>query len=269
MLDERGLITLNRRIAQDFYLARLEAPGVARLVEPGQFVEVQVTSQYSPYLRLPLSVGQRDVQSGTLDLLYEAVGPKTAALRALPSGSEVACLGPLGRNFRAPPSDRSALLVGGGIGVPPLLFLGETLRYAGHDVSLLVGARTNGKHLPGEFLERAAQRVMLATDDGSLGHHGLITDLLAGAAEAAGACTVYTCGPHGMMAATAAICGDLGLSCQVSLEEYMACGTGVCVGCVVQTRRSQDEVTADSSPYLTYSRICVDGPVYDAERICW
>ena len=268
MRDEAGQIRSNRMISRDFFLARVLAPGVAKAVEPGQFVEVEVAPGYSPYMRLPLSVGQRDVVEGTIDLLYETVGPKTVALSRLTSGVVVGCLGPLGRGFRPPPLGRTAVLVGGGIGVPPLLFLGEQLRRAGHDVCLLIGARNIGKHLPEKILQRAADQVMLATDDGSIGHHGLVTDLLAGACELAGDCTVYSCGPHGMMSVTASTCRDRGIPCQVSLEEYMACGIGVCVGCVVELKPPEHGDGA-VSPYLSYSRICVDGPVYDAERVQW
>ena len=267
MEDERAVVTSNARVAEDFYLARLTAPAIARQVAPGQFVEVQVAPAFTPYLRLPLSVGQRDVEAGTVDLLYEAVGPKTAALSRLQSGTEVACLGPLGHGFREPGPGAAAVLVGGGIGVPPLLFLGDYLRRAGCRVILLIGARGAGKHLPPELLQPAADELLLATDDGSKGHHGLVTELLPGTAERARDCVVYCCGPHGMMAAVAASCLELRLPCQVSLEEYMACGIGVCVGCVVE--RVKPSGGDDTSPYTRYSRICLDGPVYDAESVRW
>ena len=267
MEDERAVVTSNERVAEDFYRARLAAPAIARQVEPGQFVEVQVAQDFSPYLRLPLSVGQRDVEAGTIDLLYEAVGPKTAALSRLQGDTDVACLGPLGHGFHEPAAGAAAVLVGGGIGIPPLLFLGDYLRRGGCRVILLIGARNAGKHLPPELLEPAADEVLLATDDGSKGHQGFVTELLPGAVERTRDCAVYCCGPYGMMAAVAAACRDLRLPCQVSLEEYMACGIGVCVGCVVETAKPSKG--DDASPYNRYSRICLDGPVYDAESVCW
>jgi dihydroorotate dehydrogenase electron transfer subunit len=158
------------------------------------------------------------------------------------------------------------VLVGGGIGVPPLLFLGSELRGRNIPVSLLVGARTASRHLPDDMLEGAAHEVATATDDGSGGHRGFVTDLLEFTLDEHGDCAVYTCGPGAMMAAVAAICRERAVTCQASLEEYMACGFGVCVGCVVEMAPGDGEVV---SPYERYRRICVDGPVFDALRVRW
>ena len=154
--------------------------------------------------------------------------------------------------------------------MPPLLFLGHILSNGDHNTSvdLLVGARTAAKHLSMDHLRSAASSVAIATDDGSAGHAGLITELLEQrlAAVAADEVVVYTCGPHPMMRAVASICARSGeVACFASLEEYMACGYGVCVGCVVETQAPD----RDRSEYERYSRICVDGPVYDAAQIIW
>ena len=125
---------------------------------------------------------------------------------------------------------------------------------------LLAGARNAAKHLPLAALQAAAPQVRLATDDGSIGHHGLVTALLAEELAAAPA-LVCACGPHWMMRAVAGLCRRGGAACQVSLEEYMACGFGVCVGCVVET--------ASGEGYGRYQRICVDGPVFDALQVRW
>jgi dihydroorotate dehydrogenase electron transfer subunit len=267
MKDVTGHVVFNLEVAEDFYLMRLGVPHIAAEVVPGQFVEVRVSSQFSPFLRIPLSICNTDSDAGTVDILYEDMGPKSRALSLQQPGNEVACLGPLGHGFKAPAADLDAVLVGGGIGTPPLLFLGEKLRYAGRQVCLLVGARSSGKHLPDTLLSAAARDVQKATDDGSVGHHGLVTDLLKKKLDEVEACTVYTCGPHAMMAAVAAICRESQIPCQASLEEYMACGFGVCVGCVIEVTPPESETVV--SPYMQYSRICVDGPVFDAHRVCW
>ena len=173
-------------------------------------------------------------------------------------------LGPLGKGFAPPPEGVRVVLVGGGIGVPPLLYWGLTLRQRAHPTALLVGARTADKHLPSELLAPAADVVRCATDDGSLGHAGLVTDLLQRELAANGPCAVYCCGPHGMMQAVAAICLAAQVPCQVSLEEYMACGIGICVGCAVALKTGQD-----APDYGRYGRVCVDGPAFDAQQIQW
>lgn len=262
MLDESATVLLNRQVAEGFYLLRLEAPGIAATAEPGQFTSLRVSDQLVPLLRIPLSFSAVDSQSGTVELLYEARGPKSRLLSQVRDQQTLSCLGPLGKGFAPPAAGQRVVLVGGGIGLPPLLFMGARLRQQGHhEVVLLAGARNAAKHLPLADLQAAVPQVRLATDDGSLGHGGLVTELLAEELAVAPGSMVCTCGPHGMMAAVASLCRRRGVPCQVSLEEYMACGFGVCVGCVVET--------ASGEGYGRYQRICVDGPVFDALQVRW
>jgi dihydroorotate dehydrogenase electron transfer subunit len=258
--DFEVLVESNEEVAADFYRLRLYHSAVAERVIPGQFVQLQVGSGgMAPLLRVPLSVSAADLRKGTIEVLFEDMGPKTSLLSRAREGEHLRCLGPLGIGFPDPPA--TAVMVGGGIGVPPLLFLGERLR-ARHHVRLLVGAREAAKLLPEELLSAAASEHRIATDDGSAGQRGVATDLLVEELDALSAVTVYTCGPSAMMAAVAGICRARGIACFASLEEYMACGFGVCVGCVVPR-------VATDSPYHRYSRVCADGPVYDAREIAW
>lgn len=259
-----------REVAEAFYLTRLSVGQGGAAVRPGQFVQLRPRPRdgLTPFLRIPLSVYAADPHEGTVDVLYEEVGPKTRALRHRRCGDEVGYLGPLGNAFPRPDcrSDAELLLVGGGIGIPPLLFLGRLLQGEGHRPRLLVGARSAARHLPDELVTAAAVAVERATDDGSLGHAGPVTDLLVAALAVPGSPPlVYTCGPKGMMATVARLCAGRRASCFASLEEYMACGFGVCVGCVVPLLEGQTV----EGPYGQYSRVCVDGPVYDARRIDW
>jgi dihydroorotate dehydrogenase electron transfer subunit len=263
--DSVATVQLTQEVAEAFFLTRLSVDDFLTQAEPGQFVQLRprAADELTPFLRIPLSIAAVDAGEGTVDVLYERVGPKTTALSRLCEGDRLGCIGPLGNAFPAPLTG-DALLVGGGIGIPPLLFLGKRLRGDGRGVTLLAGARRAGKHLPDPILAPAADTFLRATDDGSLGHSGLITDLLVEALpEGTVEPAVYTCGPHAMMAAVARICAERGVTCHASLEEYMACGFGVCVGCVVPRA---DE---DRGPYEQYSRVCVDGPVYDARTISW
>jgi dihydroorotate dehydrogenase electron transfer subunit len=251
-------------VADGMYKLRLRAPTVAARGRPGQFVQLRVSEGYEPLMRLPLSLAGADAAEGEIDVIYEHRGPKTAALSMLRAGEDLACLGPLGHGFTMPETDGAAVLVGGGVGLPPLLFLGETLRAQGIEVVMLAGARTADKHLPGDLLRPAAQRCALATDDGSLGHCGLVTELLAAELADGGDCTVYACGPHAMLRAVAALSAASAVPCQVSLEEYMACGIGICVGCAVAVRPE-----SAANDYARYQRVCTTGPVFDSASIDW
>jgi dihydroorotate dehydrogenase electron transfer subunit len=236
---------------------------VATSSTPGQFLQIRVTEELSPFLRIPLSISGVDPSAGVVEILYEVMGPKSEALARARPGDLLSCLGPLGKGFDPPGAGR-VILVGGGIGVPPLLYLGRQARSGGCDVRLLVGARTARKLLPASLLDPAAEQVLVATDDGSEGHSGMVTDLLVSELDSSTESAVFACGPHGMMARVAAVCQEFDVACEVSLEEYMACGFGVCVGCVVEVTGG-----ADLSDYARYSRVCVDGPVFDARGVVW
>ena len=268
--DVDGIVVSHEEVADDFRHLEIKIEGAFVNAKPGQFVQLlpgRATS--SPLLRIPLSISHIDLTASTFSVLYEIVGSKSESLSRLHISDPVSCLGPLGHPFPPPPVGARPLLVGGGIGVPPLIHLGAHLRSGGLSPILIVGARHAGKHLPPKLLSPATSDLRQATDDGSLGHHGFVTDLLAVALKEAVASTatgqpvIYTCGPHPMMAAVARAAEEAGVLCYASLEEYMACGFGVCVGCVVE--RS----TTPTSAYEQFTRVCVDGPVYDAREILW
>lgn len=267
--DAEATVCWTVEIAEKTYLTRLEASHAARAL-PGQFLQLRVHEDISPLLRLPLSVCAVDPETGTADVMYEDVGPKTHILSRLPAGSPIACMGPLGNSFPDQGAG-AALLVGGGIGLPPLLFYGRRVlrRDPLAQVSLLAGARTASRHLPDAVVGGAANRYRRATDDGTAGHAGRVTELLGEELAEGAVATVYTCGPAAMMTAVAAICRDCQVTCLASLEAYMACGFGVCVGCVVELAAQVDSPKPDDTPYSRYSRVCVDGPVYEASQIQW
>lgn len=267
MIDEQVEVLANDEVAEEFYMTRLQAPYIAARAKPGQFVNIQVSTGGVPLLRIPMSVCAIDLDAGWIEVIYENMGPKSEALSRIGRGVSMACLGPLGNGFAPPPAGARTCLVGGGIGVPPMLYWGSVLQRQNYPVTLLVGARNKGKHLPDELLAPAASVVRRASDDGSLGQAGLVTDLLQEELAGDAPHAVYCCGPHGMMRAVAALCRDSAVPCQVSLEEYMACGIGICVGCAVELQ--QDEQGAAGSDYTRYGRICVDGPVFDARRVKW
>ena len=197
-----------------------------------------------PFLPRAFSVLRAPAGSSELWFLIEDVGPGTNRLCELRTDDELLLVGPLGLGYAQPRAQRAPLLVGGGVGIAPLAIWQDELGGAG---SVLLGFR-DASRAAGAALLRDAR---IATDDGSVGHHGLITDLLAGALDADGHVEVYACGPPPMLEAVRALCAERGVPAQLALESGMACGYGACFGCVVPTTAG-------------YIRLCVDGPVLDS-----
>jgi dihydroorotate dehydrogenase electron transfer subunit len=226
----------------------LDAEGPAP--DPGQFYMLAASERWGggaderPFLPRAFSVLRRH-EDGRLDFLLEDVGPGTRRLCELRAGDGLWLLGPLGVGFRAPEDGRRPLLVGGGVGIAPLAIWQDAI----DDAQVLLGFR-DARHAEGAALLRDP---VVATDDGSVGVHGLVTELLR--EELDGSCVVYACGPPPMLEAVRALCADEGVPAQLALESGMACGFGACFGCVVPLRAGG------------YLRLCVDGPVLDGELL--
>jgi dihydroorotate dehydrogenase electron transfer subunit len=220
--------------------------------DPGQFAMLACAEGWGggederPYLPRAFSIARR--LAGESHFLLEDVGPGSHRLCELRAGDGLWALGPLGRGFAGPRGGRRAILVGGGVGIAPLAILQDVL---GAAATVLLGFR-DGARAAGAALLRDAQ---VATDDGSAGHHGLLTDLLALELERDSHAVVYACGPAPMLEAVRAICAEATVPAQLALEAGMACGFGACFGCVVPRRGGG------------YLRVCVDGPVIDAQEI--
>jgi dihydroorotate dehydrogenase electron transfer subunit len=188
---------------------------------------------------------------GEAHFLLEDVGPGTCRLCELRAGEQLWVLGPLGNGFTAPESERRALLVGGGVGIAPLAIWQDALNASGEHATVLLGFR-DGTHAVGADLLTDSR---LASDDGSVGHHGLVTDLLREEIDRDERIVVYACGPPPMLEAVRALCAEHSVPVQLALEAGMACGFGACYGCVVPRRGGG------------YLRVCVDGPVVDATQL--
>ncbi len=220
--------------------------------DPGQFAMLAAVARWGggaderPFLPRAFSVARHHTD-GTLDFLLEDVGPGTERLAELDTGDELWLLGPLGRGFAAPREGRRPILVGGGVGIAPLAIWQDRL---GAGALALLGFR-DAAHAEGAAL---LGHPRIATDDGSRGHHGLVTELLAGELAGDPHAEVYACGPPPMLEAVRALCAEHGVPGQLAMESGMACGFGACFGCVVPTRSG-------------YVRLCVDGPVLDASEL--
>jgi NAD(P)H-flavin reductase len=220
--------------------------------QPGQFAMLAATERWGggederPYLPRAFSIAR--YEDGESHYLLEDVGPGTRRLCELRPGEQVWALGPLGRGFSAPSGGRRAILAGGGAGIAPLAILQDTL---GAGATVLLGFR-DGERAQGARLLRDA---IVATDDGSAGHHGLVTELLEAELERDAHATVYACGPAPMLEAVRALCAGRALPAELALEAPMACGFGACFGCAVAARGGG------------FLRVCVDGPVVDADLL--
>ncbi len=254
---------LERRLLTVLGVETLGAYRVLRVADvetpeprPGQFAMIAAAGRWGggederPYLARAFSIARRRV--GETHFLLEDVGPGTARLCELGEGDGLVALGPLGNGFRPPGARRRAILVGGGVGIAPLAILQDALEAEAEvDVTVLLGFR-DAARAEGAALLHGAR---VATDDGSVGHHGLLTDLLSKELYADARAEVYACGPAPMLEAVRAMCATRDVPAQLALEAGMACGFGACFGCVVPKRGGG------------YLRVCVDGPVIGASEL--
>jgi dihydroorotate dehydrogenase electron transfer subunit len=226
-----------------------------RAPDPGQFAMLAAAERWGgggddrPYL--PRAFSYARWHAGEASFLLEDVGPGTRRLCELRSGDGLWALGPLGAGFSAPTDDRRALLVGGGVGIAPLAIWQDTLQAQRLDATVLLGFRGHSRALGAALLTDA----LAATEDGSSGHRGLVTDLLAVELDRDAHASVYACGPPAMLEAVRALCAQRSVPAQLALEAPMACGFGACYGCAVPRRGGG------------YLRVCVDGPVVDAAEL--
>ncbi len=255
--QEKCHVTAIEQLADDVFRLSLHAPAIAGVANPGQFVMVRVTDQFDPLLRRPFSL--HSLTSDGISLLFKVVGKGTAMLANGQINDLVDLVGPLGQGFAIGDRDGAVCLIGGGMGIAPLLFLAQRLARLRHPMAadrILLGARNKEEidSLVCDFSE-LGYTVQVATDDGSLGHHGFVPDLLADVLPQV--TQVYSCGPHVMMKTIAAQCERVGVRCQVSLEAHMACGLGACLGCTVE------------GPEGLFIHVCKQGPVFDSREVKW
>lgn len=237
-----------QRLTDDVYDFLLECPELAEKAAPGQFAQIRLPGHT---LRRPISICGIDRQEGTLRFVFQVRGEGTAELAGFQPGDAIEILAPLGHGFPLEPSKRT-LLVGGGIGVPPLLGIAAEL---GENAVAALGFRSREAVILEEDFQAAGAKTLIATDDGSYGFHGLVTAL----AEHEEFEAVCACGPAPMLKAVRALAERRGVPCYLSLEERMACGIGACLGCAVQLL---DEA---GKPY--YGHVCKDGPVFDSRKV--
>lgn len=238
-------------------------PVVAREARAGQFVMIKAGLSADPPLRRPFSILATDADAGTFTLFLKAVGPGSRALAALSPGELAQCLGPLGRPFELPAAGAEALMAAGGYGIAPFLMLSRELAGAGRGGRVFYGGRTRADLQVREPFEALGVPLVAATEDGSLGHRGRVTEPLERYLDTARVPVhLYACGPDAMLHAVAQIAVARGLPCQVSLDPWMGCGVGTCLGCVVWIQRAEEG-------RARYRCACTEGPVFDSRAVVW
>lgn len=269
----KGIEAVAARVADNFMVAEgiyemwLEAPGPAAKARPGQFVMIRPAEGGRSYLRRPMGIYDVDRQGGQLAILYEVHGAGTERLALARKGDVLPLLAPLGNGFTIPEGLQRALVIGGGIGVAPLYPLLCQLKAAGVEAELLLGAQCAERLLALDRLPRLGVPVQLYTDNGTMGKQGYPTDdlprILREGCFGQSFQQVFCCGPMPLMRGVARICEEAGVACQVSLEERMGCGFGICVCCVVDVHDDSAEGG------IVKRRVCYDGPVFDSREVIW
>jgi len=254
---EQALVISNEQVAFDLFEIEMIAPQVALLCEPGQFLQVRIDVNNDPLLRRPISIYDADKERGTIILLYKVVGRGTNLLTTVKAQEYLDIMGPLGKGFSLPATAGKAVLVGGGVGVAPLLYLARRLQEMKCDVTVLYGAGSSKELAAAQRFENLPVQLLTATMDGSEGYKGLVTDLLKEQINPKETNVIYTCGPEIMMASVADYAVQHNIGGECSLEENMACAVGACLGCARKLKSTD----------TGYVKVCKDGPVFNLQGI--
>ncbi|PJA31448.1 MAG: dihydroorotate dehydrogenase electron transfer subunit [Zetaproteobacteria bacterium CG_4_9_14_3_um_filter_53_7] len=278
LFEEKAQVLAHVTHPGDQFIMRLLAPKTAKKAQPGQFVHLRVSDERA--LRRPISIMLTDPERGTVDLLYKAIGEGTRLLSERKVGDLIPMLGPIGEPFDLSDRSKRYVLIGGGVGIPPMIFAADALQgkadcvvFAGSEVAFPFALKPSSTMLPGingnailaiRSLEERGIPSRLASNAGLYGCYeghvpNLARDYLAALSEQERSrCVLLSCGPHPMLHAVARVGREFGLPTFLSLEEHMACALGGCAGCVVKTVEEGVE---------KYRRVCVDGPVFAAELL--
>lgn len=261
MKSIKAIIRANKHVTGHLWRLMVHAPAVARNCSPGQFLSIRVSQETAPLLRRPFSIAGVDGQE--IEILYDVVGEGTRILTEHKKGDELDILGPLGHGFHIGSKRCEHMLVGGGIGIAGLKYLASVLSEKKYPTTCFLGAGSKSRIYGLKDMQKLSITTHIATDDGSVGFNGTVTGLFLSYINKyrPDKIAVYSCGPLPMLKSLAKICADSKIPLQCSLESRMACGIGVCNGCVVKV---PDKLSPEG---FHYARICADGPVFDSDKI--
>jgi len=266
--DVDAVVVRNQHLSADYNVLVLDAPGISARAQPGQFVMIQPLRGLDPLLRRPFSIFEivrnAEGQPIGISIFNKRAGVGTSLLSHLEVGGRVQVLGPLGRPFTPIDPPAEAWMIAGGVGLAPFLTLAEALASRKTPTTLFYGARSAAELYYLDHFDGLGVQTILTTEDGSLGTRGRVTIPLERALHSrplGQPVKLFACGPTPMMRACAMLAAEHGRACDVSLEQTMGCGLGGCYSCVVAARTDAGTVH--------HTRTCIDGPVFDAQRIVW
>ncbi len=248
-------VVSNQRLNRDHALLVLKSPVPLEGIIPGQFANILVNKSPTIFLRRPFSIHQVDYKCNTVSFLIKGIGEGTKCLLNSTEGELLSVIFPLGKGFSTPLKKSKILLVGGGVGVAPLLLLAETLVGNGHEIHIVLGGRSVDDLVELAVFSKFGV-IHTTTEDGTHGTKGYVTDHAEMRDHLASYDRIYTCGPEPMMKAVAKLARMHQIACEVSLENTMACGYGVCLCCVTETTEG-------------HRCVCTDGPVFDIKQLQW
>lgn len=258
MFQTRALIVDTNNLAPGYYMFTVLAPEIAATAKPGQFIQINIGDMElnDPILPRPISLFRRNQTEGTISFIFKVLGRGTGILAGKKKGEILGVRGPIGNGFSASQGAASVFLVAGGIGMPPLFFLAEELikTIPQTKLTLFYGGKTKLDLLELGIWDGLGIETSAATDDGSFGYKGLVTDLVSNKLKTAPPDFLAACGPQPMLKAVQGLATAFKIPAQLSLEAHMACGVGACLGCACETKQG-------------YRRVCVDGPVFPGDEV--
>ena len=248
------------QLKQNIFKFSVYAPGIVKNAKPGHFIEIRVSEQTEPFLRRPISIHNLNREDGILEFIFQIKGKGTEILSKKEMGSQIDIIGPLGYGTFDYKEYKNIAIIGGGIGVFPLYELAKCAKADNKNVNTYLGFRSKDFVLLEDEFKNVSNELVLTTDDGSYSKKGFVINYLEKDIEEGKINSIYACGPLPMLRAVQKLAIEKDIPCQISLEEKMGCGLGVCLGCAVKTAKSSKEAPE-------YLHVCKAGPVFDANDV--
>ena len=248
------------KLKENIYHFKVEAPQIVNIAKPGHFIEIRVSNNTEPFLRRPISIHNLDKEKGILEFIFQVKGEGTKILSERIIGETIDIIGPLGSGTFKYDKFQNIAVIGGGIGVFPLYELAKSAKRDNKNVNIYLGFRSKDFVLLENEFESVSDKFVLTTDDGSYREKGFAINFLEKDIEEGKVDSIYACGPLPMLKAVRKLAIEKNIRCQISLEERMGCGLGVCLGCAVKTAKSPKEAPE-------YWHVCKGGPVFEAKDV--
>lgn len=261
-MSELLLVELIKKeqLKEDIFKFSVKAPNIVENAKPGNFIEIRVSDQTEPFLRRPISIYNLDKENGILEFIFQVKGKGTEILAQKEVGSQIDIIGPLGYGTFKYENYENIAIIGGGIGVFPLYELAKCAKECNKNVNTYLGFRSKDFVVLEKEFNNVSNKTVITTDDGSYSEKGFAINYLEKDIDDEKIDSIYACGPLPMLKAVQKLAIEKNIPCQISLEERMGCGLGVCLGCAVKTSKSSKE-----NP--EYWHVCKAGPVFEAKDV--